>query len=155
MKDTMKAKVLVTTILCICLVFILYGIASVFVVGVAEKNRHDEANMIAQIQEKENNACELVERDVYQYVTYTCTTKTQYIVYDVEGTRLAFRDKKDVAFEEVESLIKKNYPLFKDENIHLVYGDDGLMYALKKADDFILIDFENLDIIHGSKGEPE
>lgn len=151
MKKWNFKKMGLTCFLIFAAVLIFYVFVGIFISGPVYKQQADQQEIMDKMNAS-NGQCESIMRHSFKYVTYTCTSKDKYTIYDKNAKRIASREKSDAQFVAVEK-IKNQYPEFKDKEVEVAYGYDGIAYMVENKSNLLIIDFDDLEVLFYSGGE--
>ena len=150
MKNLNYKKLFLTCFLFILVGVIVVSILGIFVSGPLRKQEDDEAKIESLIKKEES--CKMIERISFEFVTYTCETTNNYIVFDENGKKIATRKKKDAQVLEVEKIVRK-YPELEEARIQVGYGYEAPAYYITQGIYVLVVDFDTLEVIYSSGGK--
>ncbi|MDF9824082.1 hypothetical protein M2475_000404 [Breznakia sp. PF5-3] len=151
MKKINIKTILITLALLLLTLLIMIGVMAIFISGPVLKNQSAEEKVIDKIRNDEDT-CESIDRYSFEFVTYTCETSSEYVIYDKNGKKIASRGKKEAQFDEVKEKQSK-YEEFNGIEPVVSYGYDSVVYIFENDIDMLVYDFENLELLFYSGGK--
>ena len=135
-----------TVFLIFLLLFVVYTFIGILISGPVLKKESEEKAVIAKIT-NENKGIENIEKNIFEYVTYTGEDNKRFVIFDEKGNRLAIRYKKDAKFDKVKQMIENEYPGLKDVDIKVGYGKNQPVYIIEKGYEKLIINFDSLRVV--------
>lgn len=135
-----------TVFLIFLLLFVVYTFIGILISGPMLKKESEEKAVIAKIT-NENKGIENIEKNIFEYVTYTGEDNKCFVIFDEKGNRLAIRYKKDAKFDEVKQMIENEYPGLKDVDIKVGYGKNQPAYIIEKGYEKLIINYDSLRVV--------
>lgn len=150
MKNLNYKKILLTCFLLLLLGLIVVSILGVYVSGPLRKQENDEAKIETTIKKEES--CEVIDRISFQFVTYTCETSKNYVIFDENGEKIATRKKSEAQFSDVEKIVS-DYSELEGAEVRVGYGYEAPAYYITKGIYVLVVDFDTLEVIYSSGGK--
>lgn len=147
-------SILLTTFLLFVLIVVIYSLIGISISGPYYAEQNDQQKIIEKIKKEEKKAISIT-RHQFEYITYTCETKNDYIIYNEKGEKILTRSKKDLQLDEVKKIINEKYPELADQDIQISYGYKSIVYLIE--DDHytkLMLDFDKLKkVFYMKEGE--
>lgn len=152
-KMNWKSMILVLFLVLI-LIVVIYSLIGISITGPYYLGQQDRNEVISKIEKSEKNV-KSITRHSFEFITYTCETEDEYIIYNENGEKILTRDKKDLQLDEVEKIINKDYPELVSQEIQLSYGYENAVYLIEDDNyTMLMLDFDDLkEVFYMKEGE--
>lgn len=152
-KMNWKSMILVLFLVLI-LIVVIYSLIGISITGPYYLGQQDRNEVISKI-EKSEKGVKSITRHSFEFITYTCETEDEYIIYNEKGEKILTRDKKDIQLDEVEKIINKDYPELVSQEIQLSYGYENAVYLIEDDNyTMLMLDFDDLkEVFYMKEGE--
>lgn len=148
-----KSMLLIIFLLFI-LIVVIYSLIGISVTGPYYLGQKDQSEVIAIIEKNEDDII-AITRHSFEFITYTCETDDEFIIYNEKGEKILTRNKEDLQLDEVEEIIKNDYPALLNQTIQISYGYENAVYLIED-DNFtmLMLDFDELkEVFYMKEGE--
>lgn len=152
-KMNWKSMILILFLVLI-LIVVIYSLIGISITGPYYLGQQDRNEVISKIEKSEKNV-KSITRHSFEFITYTCETEDEYIIYNENGEKILTRDKKDLQLDEVEKIINKEYPELANQDIQLSYGYENAVYLIEDDNyTMLMLDFDDLkEVFYMKEGE--
>lgn len=152
-KMNWKSMILVLFLVLI-LIVVIYSLIGISITGPYYLGQQDRNEVISKIEKSEKDV-KSITRHSFEFITYTCETEDEYIIYNEKGEKILTRDKKDIQLDEVEKIINKDYPELVSQEIQLSYGYENAVYLIEDDNyTMLMLDFDDLkEVFYMKEGE--
>lgn len=146
-------SILLTMLLILILIGIFYSLVGIFISGGAIKDRNEQVAIVEKIKSK-TKGVEKVTRNVFKFVTYTAQTEKKFVFFDENAKKIAVRNRNDAKFDEVNEIIRNEYPSLEGVKIEVGYGKKNPAYIIEKEYELLVLDFKSLKkVFYMKEGE--
>lgn len=154
MKKWNWKSIILVVFLLLVLIVVIYSLIGISVTGPYYLGQKDRNEVISKIEKSEKDV-KSITRHSFEFITYTCETDDEYIIYNENGEKILTRDKKDLQLEEVEKIINKDYPALANQKIQLSYGYENAVYLIEDDNyTMLMLDFDELkEVFYMKEGE--
>lgn len=154
MKKWNWKSILLTIALLFVVIVLVYVLIGISITGPYYAGQKDRSSVIAKIEKAEKKIVSIT-RHSFEFVTYTCETDQNFIIYNEKGEKILTRDKDELKLDEVNAILADKYPALSDKKITISYGYEDAVYLIE--DDhytMLMLDFDQLnEVFYMKEGE--
>lgn len=154
MKKWNWKSILLTIFLLFVLIVVIYSFIGVSITGPYYIGQNEQNQVIEKIKKEEKKVISIT-RHQFEYITYTCETKNEYIIYNENGEKILTRSKKELKLDKVKEIINEKYPELATQDIQISYGYENAVYLIED-DNYtkLMLDFDKLKkVFYMKEGE--